>query len=235
MRLLAGRWRDPRVGSDALIGVAGGVVFAAGYLILLELPSWLGLPKNPRYVMAFVTAPLSDPPFLLGHATTRATTVFFASFLLFRVLRKPWLGFAATVVVATAFLANYSTDSPLVYYAGCSLLGVYGIFLLLRFGLLTGIVAIFTHYFVCRSLVTWDLTTWYGWGTLLHLGVLFALAGYGLIGAVGRWHRQPLAGPAVAPLFERIRPARDTLTGRGTIRHPEEPCRAPHPSPRPEA
>ena len=30
----------------------------------------------------------------------------------------------------------------------------------------------------------------------LHLGTLLALAGYGLIGAVGRWHRQPLAGPA---------------------------------------
>jgi Protein kinase domain len=188
-RLLAGRWRDPHVGSDILIGVAGGVVFATGYLVLLEMPGWLGLPKNPRYVMAFATAPFSEAPFLLGHAITRATLVFFAAFLLFRVFRKAWLGFIATVIVATAFLANYSTDSPWIYYAGCGMLGVFGVSILLRFGLLTGIVTIFTHYFVCRSLMTWDLATWYWWGTLLHFGTLVALVGYGWIGAVGRWHR----------------------------------------------
>ncbi len=188
-RLLAGRWRDPRVGTDILLGAAAGTIFATGYLSLLELPGWLGLPQNPRYGMAFVTAPLSEAPFLLGHAITRATIVFFAAFLLFRICRKPWLGFLATVAVATAFLANYSTDSPWLYYAGCGLLGVYGVSILLRFGLLTGIVTIFTHYFVCRSLITWDFGTWYRWGTLLHFAILFALVGFGIVGAVGRWHR----------------------------------------------
>ncbi len=189
VRLLAGRWRDPRVGADVLIGVAAGAIFATGYLSLLELPGWLGLPKNPRYGMAFITAPLSEAPFLAAHAITRATVVFFAAFLLFRVCRKPWIGFLATVAVATAFLANYSTDSPWLYYAGCGVLGVFGIAILLRFGLLTGIVTIFTHYFVCRSLITWDLTTWYWSGTLLHSGFLLTLVGYGFVGAIGRWHR----------------------------------------------
>ncbi len=193
-RLHAGRWRDPRVGADILIGVASGALFACWYLALLELPGWLGWPTNPRYTIPFLTSPLSDVPYLLGHATTRATSVFFAAFLLFRLLRKRWLGFAATVVVATAFLANYSTDSPWIYYACCGLLGVFGVFLLLRFGLLTGIVVLFTHYFISRSLITWELTTWYWWGTLLHLGVLLALTGYGLVGAVGGWHRRSLGG-----------------------------------------
>jgi serine/threonine-protein kinase len=197
-RLLAGRWRDPRVGTDVLIGVTAGVLFASWYLFLLELPGWLGLPNNPRYAMAFVTSPVSDAPFLLGQAITRATLVFFAAFLLYRVFRKPWLGFVATVVVGTAFLANFSTDSPWLYYAGCGLLGVFGVFLLVRLGLLTGIVVLFTHYFVCRSLVTWDLHTWYWWGTLLHLGTILALAGYGLVVSVGGWPWRPRAGYVLA-------------------------------------
>lgn len=185
-RLLHGRWRDPKVGADVLIGIAAGLIFASSYLSLLELPGWLGYPKNPRYGMAFIGSPLSDAPYLLAHALTRTTLVFFAAFLLFRLFRKPWIGFVATVIVSTAFLANYSTDTPWIYYAGCGALGVFGVSILLRFGLLTGTAVLFTHYFVCRSLITWELTTWYTLGTALHLGIFIALVIYGYFGAIGK-------------------------------------------------
>ena len=45
------------------------------HLSLLEFPGWFGFPKNPRYGMTYLGGRLSDGPFLLAHALTRATIV----------------------------------------------------------------------------------------------------------------------------------------------------------------
>jgi serine/threonine-protein kinase len=185
VRLLAGRWRDPRVGTDILIGLAFGVGFASCEQSLRELPGVFGLSTNPRYPISFGIGLWSAAPLLLAESFTRGTSLFFALFLLTRLLKSVWLGLAATVIVGVAFLGNMPTDSPLLYYTGATLLGVISVGILFRFGLLTGMVVLFTHYFVCWSLITWDVNTWYWWGTLLHFAILLVLAGYALVVSVG--------------------------------------------------
>jgi hypothetical protein len=63
---------------------------------------------------------------------------------------------------------------------------------MLKYGLLISTFLLFTHYFVCRSLITWDLNTWYYWGTILHLIMLAAIVVYGCIGATGGFDRTRL-------------------------------------------
>jgi serine/threonine-protein kinase len=45
-RLLAGRWRDPWVGRDLLIGAAAGAVWAAGTAVAHAAAGWLGFPPE---------------------------------------------------------------------------------------------------------------------------------------------------------------------------------------------
>jgi serine/threonine-protein kinase len=45
-RLLGGRWRDPLVGRDLLLGLASGAVFMLLMRMAMSAPSWFGLPPN---------------------------------------------------------------------------------------------------------------------------------------------------------------------------------------------
>ena len=47
-RLLAGRWRDPLIGRDLLLGGLLGVSTTLLFQVQTLLPDWMGLPPEPR-------------------------------------------------------------------------------------------------------------------------------------------------------------------------------------------
>jgi hypothetical protein len=188
-RLLAGRWRDPWVGRDVLLGTAVGAVCAAGSEAADSLAAWLGYPPEFPLVL---TSTLVDQPLLrlleiLQGSIGQGLTFLFALFLLARVLRTPWLWYPAILALVLAFYAHVPVVTPLVKAAGVLPLVALACFLLYRFGLLAFAAAVFSFWTLHGMATTYDLHTWYWPATVLALGSTAVVAGYGLVTAVGGW------------------------------------------------
>jgi hypothetical protein len=198
VRLLNGRWRDPWVGRDVLLGAAVGAALAAGSEAADSAAGWLGYP--PEFPLVF-TATLVEQPLLrlLGILQTsiqQGLTFLFVLFLLARVLRTPWLWYPAILVLVLAFYVFVPVVTPLVKAASVLPLVALGCFMLYRFGLLAFVSLLFTYWVLHGMATTYDLHTWYWPATVLALGIAAVLAGYGLVTSVGGW--RGLSRPAAA-------------------------------------
>jgi serine/threonine-protein kinase len=178
-RLFQGRFRDPLIGRDLLIGgVAGAaavVLFDFGNL----LPEWLGLPLAHRIS--------EDVESLSGvrHALARCAalpmalvgpigTLFFL-LLLRTILRRQWAAVSVLVLfLGTGRLAtasNFVIDGPI----GVIVLGL-ALYVLLRHGLLASMaMALFQNRF---GVSTSDLSSWYAGQTMILPLLLAAIAVY---------------------------------------------------------
>ena len=102
-RLVDGRWRDPLVGQNLLVGVLAGVTHRVQFELEILAPAWLGL--TPRPFQHTDPSTLAGPAAFAGAillrmtGATRDTLFYLMILLLFRVaLRR-------TLFVAGAFLA----------------------------------------------------------------------------------------------------------------------------------
>ncbi|PYV12910.1 MAG: hypothetical protein DMG07_15995 [Acidobacteria bacterium] len=182
-RLLAGQFRDPLVGRDIL---AGAVVGCAWMLItpLRHLVAVrLGLPpRTPHFGTLDV---LQGPRFALGMLLNQqaqsvlfAMYLFLALFLLRLVVRKVWLAGASLVIVNLGLTLAVSTASPAVDAAEILIVSASMLFLLLRFGLLSAIAAIFCSEALDLFPLTADFSAWYAGTSAFPLLVVGALAVY---------------------------------------------------------
>jgi serine/threonine-protein kinase len=188
-RLLAGRWRDPWVGRDLLIGSAAGAVWGAGTEVAFAAASWLGFPPEfPNFSGAeLVEQPLG---LVLGAwvwAVRLGLLILFALFLFAWALRKPWLWYPATMLVGLTLYVNVSFATPIIPWLVGVPLSILASYVLLRCGLLAMMSLTFTLYLLHSFETTYDLTTWYWQGTVLALGSAVAVALYGLVVSVGGW------------------------------------------------
>ncbi len=188
-RLLAGRWADPRVGADVLIGAAMGVAWA----ILMPLRRTLG----PEALGApFVPHPVWMPTLSMGPAGPMACYVWVPLFfqlleffllvivlLVARLLapRRPALGLWVTVTVWTVFwtvrwslwLGAAVSPFTVAMAAAASVLPVVAF---LRAGLLAYVAFGLFAFMLTDLPVTLDGGAFYVWTGRCVLAVLVALA-----------------------------------------------------------
>jgi serine/threonine-protein kinase len=176
-RALAGRFRDPLVGRDILLGCLLGVSMQA----LSEAPRWLGLdPRRPDGL------PLSSLPsirhlfgeFLDGQIHSLVPPMLFLVLLLLVgvVVRRMAPAAGAILVVfgliGWAFGHHWLDPVMTLMFAGIVLLS------LTRLGLLATTV-LFATQNALSFCNTADLFAWYGAGTILAVLWVIAIAGYG--------------------------------------------------------
>jgi Protein kinase domain len=190
-RLLDGRFRDPLVGRDLLLGVLG----AAGAVVLLQAgrlaPAWLGeAPARPLLVVntdVFTNVP--GLVFLWATHLVPAMGLFFMLFTFQVVLRREWLaaGAWALVVVVVAWGAEPLVLSVAFQTAQQVVLLV----LLLRFGFLAFATAMICNAALSQAPLTAELSAWYAGTGILYALVLAGLAAYGFVTCLGG---RPLLG-----------------------------------------
>ena len=181
-RLLAGGLRDPLVGRAILFGLAGAGIFRLTDVIWLAGYHMGKIPDSPP-------APIYSWYLLGGRyelatiATTLTSAIFFAFaylfvlFLIRLLLRRDWavVAFAATVF---PLILSASSNFHVVEVAGFGLAWLLVVLLIMRFGLLTFIVADFV-YDLCNLPLTPDVSAWYfnvGAVVLLVVAALTAFA-----------------------------------------------------------
>ncbi len=193
-RLLGGRWRDPLVGRDILIGVFGGVAMTVVGMIGNQAPGWIGEPPStPWWDWWVPNTQVSG--YWLGNVLINIVYSFRMAFLynllflllLRHVLVKPWLYGAAYVLIWTLIKARdaelfTSHDvSRVRLFIGLAFLFVSSLImlgLLVRFGALTVIIAAF----VMNTLwfpMTLDSSLNYAGSGLMIMAIVVGLALFG--------------------------------------------------------
>jgi len=186
MRLLDGRFRDPLVGRDVLVGVLVGVLFLlamqARHLALgLFGPVAPPLQKVELETLAlarYLASWLAGPFFVWS-----AFLNLFVLFALRVVLRKPWLAVLGYLLIFTAVWSlqmpsGYGGAAVCCYMLMTALQQSIVLVALMRFGLLALVVAHFVSQLRYVPL-TLDFTAWYSTGSLTAMLVALAIASYG--------------------------------------------------------
>jgi serine/threonine-protein kinase len=181
-RLLAGQWRDPRVGRDILLGVLAGLLFQIIDQLGRTLPAWLGEATPTPYFDWWIPNTLVRG-YWIGNFVINLVYcfrwAFFDKLLVFLVLRvllrRPLPAAIVFVIYSTAVWIGTSAGfEPSWYWLFGVLLQTLSVCLLIRVGVLAVIAAYFAWYTVCFPLTT-NLTE----STLLAVGAVLLMAGYG--------------------------------------------------------
>jgi serine/threonine-protein kinase len=199
VRFVGGRWRDPLVGRDILVGVAAGTLLAnLDWLQTWLFPRLTGLAGIPPKIHPSMLEALRRGPHLvaaLAMAHTQAVlmnTLFLVLILVILrlLLRRTWLAVAAFFVLGVgAYWPAYS--SPAVQALFTLLTGGVFIVVLFRHGFLSVVVSWSVSKLLVYIPITYEVSSWIFGGTLAALAVVLGVAIYGL--------RTSLAG---RPLFK---------------------------------
>jgi serine/threonine-protein kinase len=188
-RLVAGRWRDPLVGRDVLIGTLFGCVWAACINLVYALPLWIRIPRvTPIHIESL---PLGTSAQALGYllgdqsnaivSSLAVTLVLVSARLLFR-RKAPAVAFTC-LVVATLIVGgeNYFVTIPLALLNALLLTTA-----LVRFSILTYGTCILVGTVTIHFPMTLDFSRWYAGRSVFALCVVLAMALYGFRCALGK-------------------------------------------------
>jgi serine/threonine-protein kinase len=180
--LVSGRWRDPRVGVDVMIGLAAGLGMTILYAAHNLVPTFAGrvepMPFGPnmdtlnglRFIFAAIARQLSAAltSGLLGVAGIVGFVLLF---------KRPIAAGLAGVVCFTPVVISgmFPETTPRLDVAIG--LGITTIFVvtILRAGLLSVIVALFTHFVLLRAPITTDFSSWHAATGLWYIGLLLTV------------------------------------------------------------
>ena len=163
-RLLAGRWRDRRVGRDLLIGAVAGLA-----TVIIDRGSlWLAAWRSGDAVLWFVDLSGLSSGGALAAAFLRSvvqSTVFPIDWLffllLFRLLvRRPWLVVLIGTAIPVALNSGFITD-PLLQLPLAILSSAVVVLLLTHYGLLAGAAAMFVDMMSSSVIVSLDLSSFF--------------------------------------------------------------------------
>jgi serine/threonine-protein kinase len=206
VRLLEGRFRDPLVGRDVLLGSLGGVVNTLLYRFMEVGPAWIGLlPLRPDQGGAppwVELAPLRGLRHSLGNLFSIQTVFLFIPLaylivlLLCRIVVRKSMPAIAIFVVLASLLANFSSVNLYLELA-VSLVGtLMFVLVLFRCGLLGIVVWGMVNGLTSVYPLTFDAGAWYAGSTLLGLSATAAITLYGFRTALGG---RPAFGDAALP------------------------------------
>jgi len=181
-RLLSGKFRDPLVGHDLLVGSLYGVA-----LVIVEvsdnliLPLLRKLPPVPNIghtetllgVRAAIGLLLAYVFFWIVYALG----IFFVVFLLRLALRKDWLAGIAAVILFS--IPSLNDESPILSFLMAVLIWVSILLVLKRFGLLAMVTGLVVQNVLILFPVTTHFSRWYAAPGLTGLAFIAALSFYG--------------------------------------------------------
>jgi hypothetical protein len=201
-RALVGRWRDPLIGLEVLIGAAFGIaVVVAGQCEVL-LTAWSGRSAAPLW--------LSGPDAELGRlvgfghligmtalslriAISRAILFLMLMLLLRKIIRVPWLAALAFVLIAAVYTALNTQAASYSAWLICGLVAVAVAALLVRTGFLAVVVSLFVIRLLLTSPITTDVHAWHAGTGAAALVLIAGLLAFGTYAAC-----KPRPGPRSA-------------------------------------
>ena len=184
-RLLAGRFGDPLVGRDVLVGVAAAVVGQVLTQLAHLTPAWLGRAPGidvfggpPASTWSLVGEMLATA----GFAVLIATSFVLLVLLLLVLLRsRVFAALAFAGIVMTLEIADSGFGLGLVFDLGAAAIAA---IVVLRLGLVAFVTMNYVRPLLDRVPLTFDLDLWYAGQSWLVLALVAALALYGYRTAV---------------------------------------------------
>ena len=178
-RLLAGRWADAQVGSHVLIGAAVGCAI----WLLFTMPDLIAH-KNALQGTAGLSYVEGTRQWIAGHASrlaqglTVGLSFFFGLFFLRTLLKRDWMAAIAASVVGVWIESGIFYSPDWVLRVGIFLIVYFVLFMvMLRFGLVATVSAIFFINSFNGLVLGFDWSTWYAPYGLATLVLLMSIAG----------------------------------------------------------
>jgi serine/threonine-protein kinase len=190
-RLLSGRWRDGTVGRDVLVGTAAGTLMAVVIVLGWRLPSWLGQgavwPKD-HDLDSFLGARERLMMALFSQLDAAVLTLSVVVMLvLVRMVVKSELAAGIVVLVIMSIPETIATDTPFSIALPVALANMaVVVFAMMRFGLLAGMLTVYTASRVLQSPFSLRFDHWTGAPTAFSLALLAALVAWGLWASASR-------------------------------------------------
>jgi serine/threonine-protein kinase len=200
-RALSGHLRDPLVGRDVLVGVAvgtiGALLIASRELVPRVFGVTLATPQLPSALILYGTrVAMSLAVQLVRPAMVNAMQIVGIVVFLKIVVKRTWLVLVLASVALLPFVMSrtFAGEQPTIELA-ISLAAIALIFaVLLRFGLLSLIVAIYTSRAIESFPLTTDFSKPYAGASLL---LLASIAGLSMFGFYASRGGEPLFGRAI--------------------------------------
>jgi hypothetical protein len=189
-RVLSIRWKDSTVGQHVIVGVCVGCFWALIGASERAVVDSLGWDVRASLVADAVGNNLLGGRIALAGYLGALTYALFRGLLFLLLLaglralvRRPLLA----AVMAGVIIASMTVPRGAHMYTSWLAGGVggvaVGVWLMIRYGLLTLTVALYVAFVLNTSPITFDLTAWYADQSLYVLAVVTALAAYGFITA----------------------------------------------------
>ncbi len=181
-RLMTGRFRDPSVGRDLLVGAAVGIWFWPVLECLTVLapdrlgpvqPFWRTLPSTlsgGRHLLAVSFFCLSA----LG-----VSLVYLLTLVLLRILLRKWWLWAPLFIFQGALFFIMSDFTSVARWLGVVALMIALLVLVTRLGLLAAVAFFYASYVLTDFPLTANPGSWYWGNSLFALGIVTAIGAYG--------------------------------------------------------
>ncbi len=180
-RLLAGRFRDPLVGKEGLLGMLIGLGVAGAAHLVYALPNWWDIPRqttvpHPPLGLRSLVGALSALLFDHLNGVTTAFGMLTTFLLLGLILRKKWLATAVLFALAMGLNSgaeNVAYELPLALFISALL-----VLAVTRVGLWAAVVAHTLRLLMTNAPLILDFSRWHVGRTVVVLLLLTALAVY---------------------------------------------------------
>jgi hypothetical protein len=184
-RLLSGRFRDPRVGRDVLVGIVAGLAIAIIGCFVVLAPEMLGYPPPPprtintEYLLGTrhaVSMLLRLPPQALLNGML--TTLAFA--LIRMAVKQTWIATLLTVVLGTfVSVSQAGTQQLWVNIVFAVAVSAVYVGVLVNFGMFPLIMTFLTGYIVSTSGLTVDVSKLYAPTAIWLMVLITVMAAFG--------------------------------------------------------
>jgi len=185
-RLLSGRWRDPLVGRDVLVGTVAGIALPLVLHLAIVVPIWLGLPAPAPRSQIITT--LSGSQHLLHFmlwSPFAAVIIGFGTLLGLLIARalvgKAWLAVALEGVALYFCFAVFTGITEIWSLPGAVFTAIY-LLVILRAGVLAAVVGFYVFLVLEATPLVLDFSAWHADRTLATMALLLALMVFGF------WH-----------------------------------------------
>ena len=201
-RVIGGRWRDPLVARDVLVGVSAGLAMTLLYGAHNLIPPLFGRPE-PMPLALSDTNVLLGARFVLSRLTTQFGNALLQGMLsvcglvaIMIPLERRWATHivASLLYVWVVIQGMFSPGTPVLDL--CIGLGIIGIFIgvILYAGLLATVAALATHFMLLRAPLTVEFSSWRSTPGITYVVVIAAIG----LGAAYLARTASTSSPAVA-------------------------------------
>jgi predicted Ser/Thr protein kinase len=199
-RVISGRWRDPLVGRDVLIGVLGAVAVSSLNRAIFFWLTYNGAAPQGTVPLGgdfgFVLDNLAGAPSAMAgvfmgvvRGLQNSVATFFVLFVFKVLLRRTWLAVAgatiATIIGPTLLLVLFTDETLTVASLFLAFLSTLLFTMAVRFGFFVLVTWVFVGQFAEHAMLTPEFGAWYGTSSLLAVVLIAALAAWGFHASLG--------------------------------------------------